>query len=131
MIPADFSQPYERPVPNCSVCVDTHLATRHCGTCGEAMCEVAVRVHSEVVKYWAAAHTVVSVEDVDPNLSIATKEVFRVRTKIDARLTKLQAFRRALSERDANSCPKLWTVVFIPCSPLSKSLAFPIFSTTL
>jgi len=114
MFPVDFSKSCERPAPNCSVCVDTHLATRHCGTCGEALCEAAVSVHSEVVKCWAAAHVVVPVEDVDSNWSIACKEVFRVRSKIDARLTKLQAFRQALSERDANSGPKLWTVFFAP-----------------
>lgn len=38
------------PGPNCSVCVDKHLASQHCATCDDVMCEEAVGVHRELVK---------------------------------------------------------------------------------
>jgi hypothetical protein len=99
------------PAPNCSVCVDKHLASQHCATCDDVMCEAAVGVHSELVKCWAAhKHVMVRVGDMDPNMSVATKAVLRVCTKIDARLEKLQTYRQELLGREAKACQKLWTV---------------------
>lgn len=102
-----------RRAPNCSVCVDKHLASQHCATCDDVMCEEAVSVHRELVKCWAAdQHVMVRVRDMDPNMSATAKAVIAVRTKIDARLTKLQNFRRELLGREARAGQKLWTVSF-------------------
>lgn len=99
------------PGPNCSVCVDKHLASQHCATCDDVMCEEAVGVHRELVKCWAAdQHVMVRVRDMDPNMSATAKAVIAVRTKIDARLTKLQNFRHELLDHEARAGQKLWTV---------------------
>lgn len=114
---ADSAKPFVdsmdlvRHAPNCSVCVDKHLASQHCATCDDVMCEEAVGVHRELVKCWAAdQHVMVRVQDMDPDMSATAKAVIAVRTKIDARLTKLQNFRHELLGREARAGQKLWTV---------------------
>lgn len=119
-----------RHAPNCSVCVDKHLASQHCATCDDVMCEEAVSVHRELVKCWAAdQHVMVRVRDMDPNMSATAKAVIAVRTKIDARLTKLQNFRRELLGREARAGQKLWTVSFYS-HPLTPPFFFQIAKIT-